>query len=166
MTRPAVRYLRPSDSLASKATHSLDDAVGLDPAGIAAAEAVLEARVKLYPQTAMADVDILDRCLEQAGENIVERAGALATIARTANLMRCHGSTYGYPLVTKIAWSLYEYARKAGGTEEQMEVIETHAKALRVVIGETLTGDGGPVGREVADSLRQTVDGVPAERRR
>lgn len=166
MNRPSVRYLHPPESLRAKATRDLDDIAGLDPAGIAAAEAVLEARTTHYPRTAIADVDILDRCLEKAHAKIVERAGALADIARTANTMRCHGSTYGYPLVTKIAWSLYEYARKAVGSEEQLEVIESHAQALRVVIGERLTGDGGPVGREVIDSLRQAVEGVPAERRR
>ncbi|MFP6758384.1 MAG: hypothetical protein VCC99_09240 [Alphaproteobacteria bacterium] len=166
MTGPAVRYLRPPESLRAKATRDLDDVAGLDPAGFAAAEAVLEARTTHYPQAALTDVDILERCLENARAKIVERAGALANIARTANTMRCHGSTYGYPLVTKIAWSLYEYARKAVGSEEQLEVIEAHAKALRVVVGENLTGDGGPVGREVVDSLRQAVEGVPAERRR
>ena len=166
MTPSDVRYLRPPESLRAKATRDLDDVAGLDPAGIAAAEAVLAARTEHYPEAAMSDVDLLERCLEQARDKVVERARALVTIARTANFMRCHGSTYGYPLVTKIAWSLHEYASKAVGSEEQLEVIEAHCGALRVVIGESLTGDGGPVGREVADSLRQAVDGVPAERRR
>jgi hypothetical protein len=154
------------DSLRAKVVPDDEAAAGLDPRRVAAAESVLAARARHYPITAMADVDLLINDLTRARNKVTERVRALRAIAATAHSMRCHGSTYGYPLVTKIALSLYDYSGKAAGTDEQLEVIEAHIEALRAILVEGLTEDGGPVGQEVVHSLRQVVEGVPAERRK
>jgi nucleotide-binding universal stress UspA family protein len=154
------------NSMRTKAIPDGEPAAGLDPARVAAAEAVLFARAGHYPDTALADVDMLANDLSRARNKVTERTRALRSIAATAHSMRCHGSTYGFPLVTKIGLSLYEYSGKAAGTDEQLEVIEAHIEALRAILVERLTEDGGPVGQEVVHSLRQVVEGVPAERRK
>ena len=166
MSGPSVRYLNAPDILRNKAMPDGESAAGLDPNRVAAAEAVLAARASHYPDTALADVDLLINHLTRARNKVTERVRALRAVAATAHSMRCHGSTYGYPLVTKIALSLYDYSGKASGTDEQLEVIEAHIEALRAILVGHLTEDGGPVGQEIVHSLRQAVEGVPAERRK
>jgi len=166
MSSSSVRYMSAPNSLRAKAVPDDEPAAGLDPTRVAAAETVLAARAGHYPDTALADVDMLASDLSRARNKVTERVRALRSIAATAHSMRCHGSTYGYPLVTKIALSLYDYSGKAAGTDEQLEVIEAHVEALRAILVERLTEDGGPVGQEVVHSLRQVVEGVPAERRK
>ncbi len=166
MTGPSVRYMSAPNSLRTKAVPDDEPAAGLNPARVAAAEAVLAARANHYPDTALADIDLLASDVSRARNKVTERVRSLRAIAATAHSMRCHGSTYGYPLVTKIAMSLYDYSGKAAGTDEQIEVIEAHIEALRAILVERLTEDGGPVGQEVVHSLRQAVEGVPAERRK
>ena len=166
MSGPSVRYLNAPDALREKATRDEEPAAGLDPTRVAAAEAVLAARALHYPVTALTDVDLLASDLSRAQNKVTERVRALRAISSTAHSMRCHGTTFGFPLVTKIAMSLYDYASKAAGTDEQLEVIEAHVEALRAILVGRLTQDGGPVGQEIVHSLRLAVEGVPAERRK
>ena len=166
MSGPPVKYMSVPEPLRAKAMPNDETVAGLDPTRVAAAEQVLSARADHYPVTAMADIELLMTDLMRARNKVTERVRALRAIASTAHSMRCHGSTYGYPLVTKIALSLYDYSGKAAGTDEQLEVIEAHVEALRAILAEQLTDGGGPVGQEIVHNLRQVVEGVPAERRK
>jgi hypothetical protein len=147
-----TRFFRPADLLRAKVVGDDDRRRGLDPDAVAAAEAVIRARAAYYPATALAEVELLEAALRRAAEE-AGRAGHLETIAGLAHNMRGHGATYGYPLVTKIAGSLYNYVRQARGDDDEVEVIEAHIAALRAVAAGRMTGDGGPAGRELVHGL-------------
>jgi hypothetical protein len=153
-----TRFLRPADLLRAKVVGDDDRRRGIDPDAVAAAEAVIRARAEYYPATALVEVELLEAAVRRAAAGDGGRASHLETIAGLAHNMRGHGATYGYPLVTKIAASLYDYARHARGDEDEDEVIEAHIEALRAVASARMTGDGGSAGRELVHGLRLATE--------
>ncbi len=158
MSGGETRFLRPAELLRAKVVGGDDRRRGIDPAAVAAAEAVIRARAEYYPATALAEVELLEAAVRRAAAGDGGRASHLETIAGLAHNMRGHGATYGYPLVTKIAGSLYDYARHARGDEDEDEVIEAHIEALRAVASARMTGDGGSAGRELVHGLRLATE--------
>jgi hypothetical protein len=74
---------------------------------------------------------------------------------------RCHelrglAGSFGYPLVSEIALSLCRFLEQSKGrTSACNEVIIAHVDAIRAVVHERVGADGGTLGRDLADGLRQ-----------
>jgi hypothetical protein len=68
------------------------------------------------------------------------------------------GRTLGYPLVTELCRSLNRYLRlDAAVLPRAREVVEIHLSALQIVALTRVTGDGGRIGREIADELTRAI---------
>jgi len=82
----------------------------------------------------------------------------LAAIADLSHDVKGEGTTYGYPLMTQLGASLHRFVTnmKACSTV-QIEIIENHVSAMRVVIRERIEGDGGALGHEIVGSLEKAV---------
>jgi hypothetical protein len=96
------------------------------------------------------------------------RRKPLDEINLLAHELRGQGGTFGYPLVTLIAKSLYQ-ATGAGCPEDDdaIEIAKAHIDALRLVIRDKIAGDGGEAGKELMASLQAVIGkraGTPAAR--
>jgi hypothetical protein len=151
MSADRPRYVRQSAPLSAK----LSGGNALDPAAMAQAKAVVEARAQQYPATVLVDVGLMEHALAAADGDPEQCAAHLQHLSGIAHDMSGQGATYGYPLITKMAASLVEFSRSCAGSDEDREVIGIHLQALRAVAEGDLTGDGGPAGRELVDALRQ-----------
>ena len=57
------------------------------------------------------------------------------------------GSSFGFPLMTDIGTTLCHYLKNLpAGIVASKPVVEAHAKAMRVVLDNAITGDGGEKG--------------------
>lgn len=76
-----------------------------------------------------------------------------------AHELRGQGGTFGYPLITVFAKSLYE-ATLPGCPEDDatLSVVKAHTDAMRAVIRDRISGDGGEIGRELLKSLKVAID--------
>ena len=75
-----------------------------------------------------------------------------------AHELRGQGGTFGYPLVTTFAKMLYDFTGPEGRQEDSaVEIVKAHVDALRVVIREKISGNGGQIGKELLNSLNDAV---------
>jgi hypothetical protein len=94
--------------------------------------------------------------------------GLLLRILNKAHDIQGLGSTFGYSLVTEIAFLLCRITKDIRlRLDERQEVsartheaIEAHIRALEMAIGADIEGDGGEVGRRLLDGLRKAAEKV------
>lgn len=97
------------------------------------------------------------RKADQADEN--RRAAEFKRINEVAHDMRGQGGTFGYPLVTTVADSLYKFtAARALTGDDQVQIVKAHIDTMNAVINERIEGDGGALGRELLLALEKAID--------
>ncbi|SOD91121.1 response regulator [Caenispirillum bisanense] len=80
-------------------------------------------------------------------------------INATAHELRGEGGTFGYPLITLFAKSLYEATGQGSRQDDAaLEVVKAHIDAMRAVIRDRISGDGGETGRELYRTLQQAIE--------
>lgn len=80
-------------------------------------------------------------------------------INHIAHDMKGQGGTFGYPLITDFADSLYGLTIKRPGeiSDNQIELIKSHVDAMRAVIRGRVSGDGGEIGASLTNSLNEAI---------
>lgn len=80
-------------------------------------------------------------------------------INHIAHDMKGQGGTFGYPLITNFADSLYGFTIKRPGeiSDNQIELVKSHVDAMRAVIRGRVSGDGGEIGAELSKSLDEAI---------
>ncbi len=101
----------------------------------------------------------LSKITEAAGVNPAGRKKHFEEMNMVAHELRGQGGTFGYPLITVFAKSLYE-ATQPGCPEDDgaLGVVKAHTDAMRAVIRDKISGDGGEIGRELLKSLKVAID--------
>lgn len=75
-----------------------------------------------------------------------------------AHELRGQGGTFGYPLITTFAKMLYEATgNKCRQDDNAVELVKAHIDAMRAVLRDKVSGDGGSIGRELQHSLEAVV---------
>lgn len=87
------------------------------------------------------------------------RAAAFKTINQLAHELKGQGGTFGYPLVSAFANSLYNFTVTGSGTtDNHMQIIKAHIDAINAVIKGRVKGDGGELGTQLTKTLQQAID--------
>lgn len=122
---------------------------------LAAAEAEIQNRAGDYATWIAGEVDELARRVDRLGADAAAVPVLMARINRSAHEMRGQGGIFGYPLITRIAKSLYEATQ--GGfsavTGNERLLLKAHVDAIKAVMGGRISGDGGTTGRRLLASL-------------
>ena len=130
---------------------------GIDANAIAKAEAALKAMSAQFGQWLQDEIVKLD----QAQADI--RAKGYTPETAEALYFRAHdlkglGTTYQYPLVTRIAGSL---CRMMDDVDKRMQapaaILDAHIDAIRAVVRDEIQTDEHPVGRALAETLEARV---------
>jgi CheY-like chemotaxis protein len=75
-----------------------------------------------------------------------------------AHELRGQGGTFGYPLITTFAKSLYDCTGKGcNQSDPAVEVVKAHIDSMRAVLKERIKGDGGEVGKQIFMGLRKAI---------
>lgn len=133
--------------------------VAIDPQAMAQAEEALAQMAEDYPDWVKAVIEQLAEQHRRAVDTPHERRSHSEKIRRIAHDMKGQGGTFGYPLITDFAASLYEFtAPNVGMTDNHVEIIKAHIDSMRVVINERIQGDGGDNGQLLKTGLQQAID--------
>ncbi|MCW5752092.1 MAG: Hpt domain-containing protein [Alphaproteobacteria bacterium] len=111
-----------------------------------------------YIQWVNADIARLEQGFSHLGSGPEQDAQAISAMFAAAHDAKGQGSTFGYPLVTRIAGSLCKYLKEQ---KNSPDVIAAHIDALKAVIAHRLAGDGGAVGERIAAGLEATTGCEP-----
>ncbi|MFZ5609125.1 MAG: hypothetical protein ACOY99_05910 [Pseudomonadota bacterium] len=131
----------------------------LDPEVMAQAEKLFEDMAEDYPDWVSGLITQLSDLHHRCVDTPEERRPTFERIAGIAHDMKGQGGTFGYPLITEFASSLYDFANLRGQySDNQVEIIKAHIDAMRAVIRERVSGDGGELGAQLAQSLKASIE--------
>jgi len=127
----------------------------IDPQALLRAQSIIDSKAQEYPEWASKQINELYTVYEKSVKDQSNRAEHVEKIANLVHDIRGEGTTYGYPLVTRIGTSLYDFVQVIGrANDAQMEVVKAHIDALKVVVSQRMEGDGGQAGAELLNMLR------------
>ena len=129
----------------------------LDPSAIAKAEAALKSLSGNFAQWLQDEITKL----ENARQAI--RAEGLTPQTTESLYLRAHdlkglGTTYGFPLITRIAASLCVLTDdEAKRIQVPMALVDAHIDAIRAAVRDDIKTDEHPVGRALSNELEARV---------
>lgn len=153
MNDPA-QVIRPPNMLRMKVGGGFG---GINAEAIAKAEEALKGMSAQFGQWLQDEITKLE-----AAQNAIRAEGLNAQTAETlyfrAHDLKGLGSTYQYPLVTRLAGSLCKLlddpARRA---EAPVRLLDAHIDAIRAVVRDQIQTDEHPTGRVLAEALEAEV---------
>lgn len=157
-----VRYYRFRNRLKEKtaglASGPNDIGLEIDISALKKAEALFAKATEDYPDwvssTIQQLVELHLRCLAEPKI----RHESFDKISHIAHDLKGQGGTFGYPLITSFATSLYRFSSlKNDVDEDHVEIIKSHIDAMRAVIRDRVSGDGGKIGVELARGLDEVI---------
>jgi hypothetical protein len=130
---------------------------GIDAGAIAKAEEALKAMSAQFGQWLQDEIVKLD-----AAQAAIRTQGLTQETAEglyfRAHDLKGLGSTYQYPIVTRMAGSLCKLLDDpAKRTEAPIVLLDAHIDAIKAVVRDEIQTDEHPVGRELAETLEARV---------
>ena len=112
-----------------------------------------------FADWALTDLASLSDLCTEALLHPTQRPKHFEQINLLAHEMRGQGGTFGYPLITTFAKSLYDCTgRGCNQSDAAVEVVKAHIDSMRVVLKEKIKGDGGEVGKQIFMGLRKAIN--------
>ncbi len=134
------------------------EALTIDPNALQAANAALEKMSEDYPDWVGKIIVELRGHLLRCIDTPAVRARRYAMIRHIAHDMKGQGGTFGFPLITTFASSLYDcVGPRSGTTDSHIEIIKSHIDAMSAVIKDRVKGNGGEVGKALTAGLKDAI---------
>jgi hypothetical protein len=125
---------------------------------LARAQAAVADLARTYVPNTIADLDRCAALLKAAREEATSRASSVKELYGIAHNVKGQGSSFGYPLVTRIAHSLCTLVRQERDfSDADLGVVQAHLDALRLILVKDIKGEGGEVGPKLAARLENMV---------
>lgn len=121
---------------------------------LARAEQATTALRANYTEWARVDVDQAQAVFDTARADPADRRTRLDRVFAAMHNIKGQGSSFGYPLVTRIGQSmcrLIEPGRTVGDAD--LKVAQAHLDALKLVLDKQIAGAGGKTGEALAKRL-------------
>lgn len=152
MSNPA-QVIRPPNALKAK----VGGGFGIDAGAIARAEEALKAMSNQFGQWLQDEITKLDKAQADIREKGYTPETAEGLYFRAHDLKGL-GSTYQYPLVTRMAGSLCKMLDDpAKRMSAPMMILDAHIDAIRAVVRDQIQTDDHPTGRILAEALEARV---------
>lgn len=123
-----------------------------------------EAVASLAPQFAALLAKDVEKVCDLYAEGLADpprRFEIAKAIFDVTHDLRGQAGTFDYPLVTRVGSSLCRFIESLTVCDDAcFEVIGVHVDALNAVLRNSIRGDGGPLGREIAVGLETAVKKV------
>lgn len=153
MSNPA-QVIRPPNNLRMKVGGGFG---GIDASAIARAEEALASMSAQFGQWLQDEITKLEKAQGDIRSEGYNDATAEALYFRAHDLKGL-GTTYQYPLVTRLAGSLCRMMDDpAKRLKAPMVIVDAHIDAIRAVVRDGIQTDDHPVGRALAETLETRV---------
>ncbi len=153
MSNPA-QVIRPPNTLRMKVGGGFG---GIDANAIAKAELALQAMSSQFGQWLQDEIEKLDKAQSDIRTSGYNAATAEALYFRAHDLKGL-GTTYQYPLVTRLAGSLCKMMDDpAKRMAAPVVLLDAHIDAIKAVVRDEIQTDDHPVGKILAETLEARV---------
>lgn len=156
----SVRVLPPSFSIKEKIGMNVNLSEIFTPERIAAAQNIIDETQAEFVDWATKDLVDLEHAYRHIAKDTAGTpASRVEKVRKIAFSLKCQSGTFGYPLGSDVAKSLYRYTTEHGKfTNDNLIVLRKHIDALQVIFQQNIQGEGGAMGDELMDSLEKLVD--------
>ncbi len=122
------------------------------------AESALKREAEGFLDWAKQYLDRLSKQVALAKELSGERNGYFEEINLIGHELRGQGGTFGYPLITVFAKSLYEVTKPPCRQDDaSLEIVRAHIDTMRAVLREKIGGEGGELGQQLFKALKMAI---------
>lgn len=150
----SAQVIRPPNTLRLKVGGGFG---GIDAGAIAKAEEALKAMSAQFGQWLQDEIVKLDKAQADIRERGYDEQTAEALYFRAHDLKGL-GTTYQYPLVTRLAGSLCKLMDEpAKRMAAPLVLIDAHVDAIKAVVRDQIQTDDHPTGRVLAETLEARV---------
>ncbi len=154
-----VRFYRFKNRLREKTAGLGGGNSRISDEALQAAENALKKMAEDYPDWVS---NLIVKLQEQHGRCVdtpETRRDSFEVINTISHDMKGQGGTFGYPLITDFADSLYALSTmKDNITDNKVELVKAHVDAMRAVIRGRVSGDGGETGARLVQSLAEAKE--------
>jgi hypothetical protein len=128
---------------------------------LARAEEATTALRANYTEWARIDVNNTQALLDAAKKGPEARREQLDLLYASMHNIKGQGTSFGYPLVTRIGQSLCRLIAPGRALDEAgLKVAQAHLDALKLVLDQKIAGKGGEVGEKLAARLESLTAGT------
>ena len=126
---------------------------------LARAEKAVANLAQDYATWALADIAKARMALAAAIDDPAGRAPHVDALFRAGHDLKGQGTSFGFPLVTKIGHSLCALTRDRARSYESrhLDLVKSHLDALELILTKGIKGEGGKVGAELVAKLESRV---------
>lgn len=161
MVKVSVRFYRFKNKLKEKTLGLApmnDDEISFDEDSMVQAMAVLDEMAEDYPDWVSGLIQQLADVHRRCVDTPEQRFQHFEQLHAIAHDMRGQGGTFGYPLMSNFADGLYDFTDVTTPTSDKnVEIIKAHIDAMRVVIKDRISGDGGEIGEQLNLGLAAAI---------
>ncbi|MFQ5776221.1 MAG: Hpt domain-containing protein [Kiloniellaceae bacterium] len=112
----------------------------------------------VYLAGARRDIEVLERGLEDARADPARWPGVRQRLREVTHNIKGQGTSFGYPLMTRIGQSLSDLLKAAEeGEPGSLRLAGAHVAAMRAVLDHDIVGEGGEPGRALVGRLEALV---------
>ncbi|NWH07182.1 MAG: hypothetical protein HXY22_00770 [Alphaproteobacteria bacterium] len=153
-----VRFYRLRNRLRDKLGGGAPGTITIAPDALAAAQAAIDKMAEDYPDWVQSHLDQLRVLHARCVDTREQRSRFYAEIRDIAHNMKGQGGTFGYPLISMCATSLYDFTSpRAGKTDNHIEIIKAHIDSMTAIIKGRIKGNGGEIGSELMQNLNRAI---------
>ncbi|MCH2548220.1 MAG: hypothetical protein MK052_11520 [Alphaproteobacteria bacterium] len=155
----AVRILPPNFNIKEKIGMNVNLSEIFTPERIAEAQQVIDDTQAEFVDWATKDLVELEHTYRIIAKDPANaNATRIEKIRKIAFSLKCQAGTFGYPLGSDVAKSLYSYTTKHDSyTADNIAVLRKHIDALQVILQQNIQGEGGTMGKELIDGLEKLI---------
>ena len=161
MVKVSVRFYRFKNKLREKTIGLAkmdNDDITFDEDLMEKAMAVLDDMAEDYPDWVSGLIQQLADVHRRCVDTPEQRFQHFEQLHAIAHDMRGQGGTFGYPLMSNFADGLYDFTGVSTGTSDKnVEIIKAHVDAMRLVIKDRISGDGGDIGSQLKLGLEAAI---------
>ncbi|HVZ00863.1 MAG TPA: hypothetical protein VHA35_15250 [Dongiaceae bacterium] len=125
---------------------------------LARAQAAVADLARNFAESAVVDLDRCGAFLKTAREDSAARPANVKEIYGIAHNLKGQGTSFGYPLITRIGQSLCQLTRRERDfSDGDLGIVQAHLDAIRLILAKDIKGEGGEVGNKLAARLETLV---------
>jgi chemotaxis protein histidine kinase CheA len=126
---------------------------------LARAEAAVANLAEDYASWALADVAKARAALAAAIDDPAGRAPYIDALFRVGHDLKGQGTSFGFPLVTKIGHSLCALTRDRARQydSKHLDLVRSHLDAIDLILTKGIRGEGGKLGADLVAKLESRV---------
>lgn len=154
-TKPKVEIIQRPNKLRAKVGGSADGKPGrIDPAALERAATHVGRMAEAHQVQTRIDLTDLQDAFKQAMSDPANRPAHMKRLFKISDGIMNMGKMFGYDLLSEFAHHLNSFIiNLANPTPSQMQVVALHIEAMNALVRDEMKGDGGPIGRALAESL-------------